>query len=77
MAQGATLLTAYSAGLAMPFLVAALGISWVTTLLQRYGKAMRYIEIAMGVLLIIIGIMLFQGTFEQLGQFGVFVDFGL
>jgi cytochrome c-type biogenesis protein len=77
VAQGAFLLTAYSTGLAIPFLIAALGIGWVTTLLRKYGKVMHYVEIAMGVLLIIIGIMLFFGTFEYLARFGFFVDFGL
>ncbi len=54
--QGALLLTAYSAGLAIPFLVAALGIDWVVTILRKYGKVMRYTEIAMGVLLIVVGV---------------------
>ncbi len=75
--QGALLLSAYSAGLAIPFLIAALGIGWVTTILKKYGKVMHYVEIAMGVLLIIIGVMLFFGTFEYLARFGFFVDFGL
>jgi len=77
VSQGASLLSAYSAGLAIPFLVAALGVGWVTTTLRKYGKVMRYVEIAMGVVLVIIGIMLFAGTFERLAQFGFWVDFGL
>jgi len=74
--QGAALLTSYSAGLAIPFLIAALGVGWVTKVLRRYGKVMHYTEIAMGVILIIVGVMLFMGTFEQLARFGFFVDFG-
>ncbi len=77
VSQGAGLLTSYSAGLAIPFLIAALGVGWVTAVLRRYGKVMRYTEMAMGVLLIVVGVMLFLGTFEQLARFGVFVDFGL
>jgi len=77
VSQGASLLSAYSAGLAIPFLVAALGVGWVTTTLRKYGKVMRYVEIGMGVLLVVIGIMLFAGTFERLAQFGLWVDFGL
>jgi cytochrome c-type biogenesis protein len=77
VSQGASLLTAYSAGLAIPFLIAALGVGWVTATLRKYGKLMRYVEIAMGVILVVIGIMLFAGTFERLAQFGVWVDFGL
>jgi len=75
--HGAQLLTAYSAGLAIPFLVAALAIGWVTGLLRKYRKVMHYVEIGMGVILIIVGVMLFFGTFEQLARFGLFVDFGL
>jgi cytochrome c-type biogenesis protein len=75
--KGASLLTAYSAGLAIPFLVAALGVGWVTTTLRKYNKVMFYTEIVMGIILIIVGAMLFLGTFENLARFGVFVDFGL
>ncbi len=77
VSQGASLLTAYSAGLAIPFLVAALGVGWVARILQRHGKVMYYAEIVMGVILIIVGVMLFMGTFEQLARFGFFVDLGL
>jgi len=76
---GAVLLTSYSAGLAIPFLIAALGIGWVSTILKKYGKTMRYVEIAMGVILVIIGIMLFTGVFELIAQQGQFfwIDFGI
>jgi cytochrome c-type biogenesis protein len=76
---GATLLTAYSIGLGIPFLIAALGIEWVTNILRNYGKTMRYVEIAMGVILVIIGIMLFTGIFELIAQRAQFFwfDFGL
>jgi cytochrome c-type biogenesis protein len=77
VSQGASLLSAYSAGLAIPFLIAALGVGWVSKTLRKYGKVMRYVEIAMGVILVIIGIMLFSGTFERLAQYGIWVDFGL
>ncbi|OQX64645.1 MAG: cytochrome c biogenesis protein CcdA [Chloroflexi bacterium] len=74
---GASLLTAYSAGLAIPFLIAALGIGWVSTALRKYGKAMHYVEIVMGVILVAVGIMLFSGTFELIARYGSFIDFGL
>ncbi len=76
---GAALLSAYSAGLAIPFLVAALGIGWVTTILLKYNKTMRYVEIAMGVILVVVGVMLFTGAFSLLAQQTQFfwVDFGL
>lgn len=74
---GVKLLSAYSAGLAIPFLIAALGIGWVSIILRKYSKVMRYVEIAMGVVLVIVGLMLFLGTFELLARYGLFVDFGL
>jgi len=77
VSQGATLLSFYSAGLAIPFLIAAIGIGWVTTILQRYKKTMRYVEILMGIVLMIVGVMLFLGTFELIARYGFFVDFGL
>ncbi len=75
--QGALLLTVYSAGLAIPFLIAALGIDWVVTILRKYGKVMRYTEIAMGVLLIIVGVMLLFGLFSYFARFGFFLDLGV
>lgn len=64
ISSGTVMLSAYSAGLAVPFLIAALGIGWVTTILRRYNKVMRYTEIIMGVLMVIIGVMLMTGAFN-------------
>ena len=75
--EAVKLLTAYSAGLAIPFLLAAFGIGWVIQILQRYRKVMRYAEIGMGIILIIIGVLLFSGRLATLSQYGVWVDFGL
>ena len=67
----------YSLGLGIPFLLAALAIDWISSFLKRYAKILHYIEIAMGIVLVIIGIMLFLGTFNQLGKYGIFFDFGI
>jgi cytochrome c-type biogenesis protein len=77
LALGAKLLTFYSAGLAIPFLIAALGIGWVSNILRKHSKVMRYVEIVMGVILVIVGIMLLLGTFELIARYGLWVDFGL
>ena len=79
VSTGVSLLSAYSAGLAIPFLIAALGIGWVSITLRKYGKIMHYIEIGMGVVLVILGFMLFSGIFASIAQAGQFfwVDFGL
>lgn len=79
ISTGVSLLSAYSAGLAIPFLLAALGVGWVSLTLRKYGKMMHYIEIAMGVILVIVGVMLFTGIFERIAQAGQFfwIDFGI
>jgi cytochrome c-type biogenesis protein len=79
ISTGVSLLSAYSAGLAIPFLLAALGVGWVSLTLRKYGKAMHYIEIGMGIVLVILGILLFAGIFERIAQAGQFfwIDFGL
>jgi cytochrome c-type biogenesis protein len=77
MNRGVILLSAYSIGLAVPFLLAALGIGQITTLLGRHQRLIHYLSIATGALLVIVGVMLFTGTMEQLARFGLFIDFGL
>lgn len=79
ISTGVSLLSAYSAGLAIPFLLAALGVGWVSATLRKYGKVMHYVEIAMGVVLVILGFMLFSGIFERIALAGQFfwIDFGL
>lgn len=79
ISTGVSLLSAYSAGLAIPFLLAALGVGWVSLTLRKYGKAMHYIEIGMGVVLVILGVLLFAGIFERIALAGQFfwIDFGL
>jgi cytochrome c-type biogenesis protein len=69
ISQGTLLLTAYSAGLAIPFLIASAQIGLVTTVLKRYGKIMHYVEVGMGILLIIVGVLLLSGRFEQIARF--------
>ena len=77
LARGTALGVAYSAGLAIPFLAAALGVGWVTTILRRYARVTRYVEIGMGVLLVVVGVMLFLGSFNVLANYLPFINFGL
>jgi cytochrome c-type biogenesis protein len=74
--QGALLGLVYSAGMAIPFLLAALGIGWVTVILRRYNKVMRITEIVMGVLLVIIGALLLTGTFNWIASIFPTVNLG-
>jgi cytochrome c-type biogenesis protein len=67
--DGAILLGAYSVGMAVPFLLAALGVGSITNLLRRHSNIIRYLSIATGVLLVVIGFMLMAGTLERLAAF--------
>jgi cytochrome c-type biogenesis protein len=75
--QGVQLLVSYSAGLAIPFLAAALGIGWVTRIIRKNPKITHYVEVVMGCILILVGILLFLGIFEQLAGLGQFFNLGV
>ena len=72
IAQGVQLLSAYSAGLAIPFLLASTQIGLVTKVIRRYVKLMHFVEITMGAILIVVGIMLFAGRYETIATLGSF-----
>jgi len=56
--QGVGLLAVYSAGLAVPFLLISVFIQMVFVFLKKITRYMRYINLAAGVLLILVGISL-------------------
>jgi len=58
---GVRLLSIYSLGLAIPFFLAALMVSGLMGLMQRYGHFVRYTSLALGGLLIVLGILLLSG----------------
>jgi cytochrome c-type biogenesis protein len=59
---------AYSAGMAIPFLVAALGVGWVTVILRKYSRVMRITEIVMGTIMILAGLLLFFDSFSLISR---------
>lgn len=65
---GGTLLFAYSLGLGLPFLVAALALDRVRGALRALQRRARAIEIAGGTLVIAMGVLLVSGRFTQLAQ---------
>ena len=75
--QGVALLTAYSAGLAVPFLLAALGIGRIAELLRRHADAVQIVSKVTGVVMLIVGVLLLTGSLQRLSQYGFFVDLGL
>ena len=60
--KGAGLLAVYSAGLGIPFLLAALMIEQFSSLLARLKRRLASVERAMGVLLVVTGIVFLTGS---------------
>lgn len=63
LSEGVLLLSSYSLGLAVPFLLASLGIGWLLSLFTRIKKYFKLISVASGALLIIVGIWIIKGGF--------------
>jgi cytochrome c-type biogenesis protein len=81
VAKGAGLLAVYSAGLGIPFLLAALMVDQFSSLFARMKRHLHVIETVMGVLMVITGIAFLTGsitwlsiwlleTFPALANFG-------
>ena len=64
--QGAALLTAYSAGLALPFVVTALALDRFLTWFQRFRPYLVWVERIAGGLLILLGLLLVTDRFTLL-----------
>jgi len=60
------MLTSYSAGLAVPFIFASIAVDKVAHIYQKLGPKLRYLQTANGILLIVIGTLLFTGTLSLL-----------
>ena len=59
IARGVFLLAIYSAGLAIPFLLTALGISRFLRFYQRFRRHLHAVEVSSGVLLLLVGGLVF------------------
>jgi cytochrome c-type biogenesis protein len=67
--QGTGLLLAYSMGLGIPFLLTGLALGSATRTLKRFSPYLRYVEIASGVLLIAMGLLLLTDKFQILNAY--------
>jgi cytochrome c-type biogenesis protein len=79
--QGAVLLAVYSAGLGIPFVLAAFAMKPFTAFLKRMRSRFAYVEKTMGALLVLTGVAFLAGwltdasfwlleTFPALGRLG-------
>jgi cytochrome c-type biogenesis protein len=72
--QGAYLLLAYSAGLALPFLAAGYALGSVTRTLRRFHHLLPALEIATGALIVVVGILVFLNELTSLNQYFNFIE---
>lgn len=73
---GGLYLLAFSMGLGIPFLIAATQIDWVTSILKKNGKLMKTIEFIMGIIMVLLGILLFLDKFATLSQVNLNFEVG-
>lgn len=66
---GVGLLLVYSSGLAVPFLLAALALDRFLQAFKRFRRFLPAVQVASGVLLVIVGLLLVSGTFTILSSY--------
>lgn len=67
--QGALLLAAYSAGIGIPFLLAAGFAGPFVRLMQKFSQHISKVEKIMGIMLVLTGIAIMTGYMQELGFF--------
>lgn len=72
--EGAVLLLAYAAGMAVPFLALTLSLERMRSTLQKLLPYTNRIQVVSGVLLVVLGIMIYTNTFTLLNSY---FDWGL
>ncbi|HUU33940.1 MAG TPA: cytochrome c biogenesis CcdA family protein [Vicinamibacterales bacterium] len=65
---GSLLLLAYSIGLGVPFVLAALAFDWMTDRLSFIKRHYRSIQVGAGLLLFVFGVLLMLGVLERLSR---------
>ena len=73
--QGGFLLAVFSAGLGLPFLIIAYGISSATGYIRLMNKYLRYFEVIGGILLVLLGILLITDNLAQWITFFYRIEF--
>jgi cytochrome c-type biogenesis protein len=66
LSRGMLLLAVYSAGLAVPFLVAAVAVERFLDWFQRFRRYLPWVMKASGALLVLVGVLLLTGEFTRL-----------
>ncbi|WP_337171584.1 cytochrome c biogenesis protein CcdA [Gemmatimonas aurantiaca] len=69
LTKGITLLSFYSLGLAVPFLLSALALERFLGFFQKFRHNLGRVNRIAGILLVIVGVLMFTGWFERLAAF--------
>jgi cytochrome c-type biogenesis protein len=72
--QGVLLLACYSAGLAIPFLITAVGIGRFLKFYQKFRRHLHTVEVFSGVLLLFVGALIFVNRLTWLSQHLTFLN---
>jgi cytochrome c-type biogenesis protein len=72
--QGVFLLGLYSAGLAVPFLLTSLGVNRFMRFYQRFRAHLHQVEVFSGIILIVLGAMIFSNQFTRLAGYLSFLN---
>jgi cytochrome c-type biogenesis protein len=67
--QGTGLLLVYAAGLGIPFILVAFGLGSATRWLKKLSPHLRKVEVASGILLLVMGILFVTDQFQLLNSF--------
>lgn len=67
--KGIILLSVYSLGLGIPFLVASLSVNFFLGFFRKFNRYIRWVEVAGGFLLIIVGILIMTNNLTMLSGF--------
>jgi cytochrome c-type biogenesis protein len=69
LSRGIGLLVAYSAGLAVPFLIAAIAVEQFLDWFQRFRRYLHWVQRVSGVLLVVVGLLIATGQFTRLAAY--------
>jgi cytochrome c-type biogenesis protein len=75
--QGILLLAAYTLGLGIPFLLVGLAFGPLSKWLRRMNRYLGLVSVVSGVLLVVMGVLVFTNSLTFLGQYGSFFDIEL